>query len=56
MTFIDGHFEPGLYPSVVDLVVPINDKARKRICAQNMIIREFMLSADQVKPKNYSFT
>ena len=45
-TFVDGresseerkiqpmHIEPGLYPSIVDIVVAMNDKVRKRISAQ----------------------
>ena len=43
-TFVDGrespeekvlmHVEPGLYPSIVDTVVAMNDKVRKRIGAQ----------------------
>ena len=46
-TFIDGrespeekrkiqpmHIEPGLYPNIVDIVVAMNDKVRKRIGAQ----------------------
>ena len=54
-TFIDGrespeekrkiqsvHFEPGLYPSINDIVVAMNDKVRKRIGAQNYDITEFM--------------
>ena len=28
------HIEPGWYPSIVDIVVAMNDKVRKRIVAQ----------------------
>ena len=54
-TFIDGrespeekrkvqplHIDPGLYPSIVDIVVAMNDEVRKRIGAQNMSITDFM--------------
>ena len=34
LIIIEKHIEPGLYPSIVDLVVAINDKVRKRIGAQ----------------------
>ena len=54
-TFIDGlesseekrtiqpmHTEPGLYPSIFDIVVAMNDKVRNRIGMQNMNIKKLM--------------
>ena len=36
------HIEPGFYPSIVDIVLAMNDKVRRRIGAQKMKITEFM--------------
>ena len=36
------HIEPGLNPSIVDIVVAMNANVQKLIGAQNMNIKEFM--------------
>ena len=35
--FVLMHFEPGLYPSFVDIVVAMNNEIRKRLAAQALI-------------------
>ena len=60
-TFVDGrespdekrkiqpmHIEPGLYPSIVDIVVAMNDKIRKRIGAQNYEHNEIYVSVEKI--------
>ena len=69
-TFIDGrespeekqkiqplHIEPGLYPSIVDIDVAMNDKVRKRIGAQKNEYNGIYVSVDKITQKNcHSFT
>ena len=63
-TFVDGrespeekrkiqpmHVEPGLYPSIVDIVVAMNDKAQKRICAQKYEYNGIYVSVDKITQK-----
>ena len=63
-TFIDGRespeekrkiqpmlIEPGLYPSIVDIVVAMNDKVRKRIGAQNYEYNGIYVSIDKITQK-----
>ena len=63
-TFVDGpespeekrkiqpmHVEPGLYPSIVDLVVAMNDKVRKCIGAQKYEYNGIYLSVDKITQK-----
>ena len=40
------YIEPGLYPSIVDIIVAMNDKVRKRIDAQNHEYNEIFVSVD----------
>ena len=58
-TFVDGresskentqpmHFEPGLYPSIVDIILAMNDKVRKRISAQKHVYNGFYVSVDKI--------
>ena len=63
-TFLDGrespeekrkiqpmHIEPGLYPSIVDIVVAMNDKVRKRIGAQKYEYNGIYVSVDKITQK-----
>ena len=63
-TFIDGrespeekrkivpmHIEPGLYPSIVDIVVAMNDKVRKRIGAQKYDDNGIYVKVDKITQK-----
>ena len=63
-TFIDGrespeekrkiqpmHIEPGLYPSIVDIVVAMNDKVGKRIGAQKYEYNGIYVSVDKITQK-----
>ena len=63
-TFVDGrespeekrkiqpmHVEPGLYPSIVDVVVAMNDKVRKRIGAQKYEYNGIYVSVDKITQK-----
>ena len=63
-TFIDGRespeekrkiqpmqVEPGLYPSIVDIVVAMNDEVRKRIGAQKHEYNGFYISVDKILQK-----
>ena len=63
-TFVDGrenpeekrkiqpmHVEPGLYPSIVDIVVALNDKVRKRIGAQKYEYNGIYVSVDKITQK-----
>ena len=63
-TFVDGrespeekrkiqpmHVEPGLYPSIVDIVVAMNDKDRKRIGAQKYEYNGIYVSVDKITQK-----
>ena len=63
-TFVDGrespeekrkiqpmHVEPGLYPSIVDIVVAMNDKVRKRIGAQKYKYNGIYVSVDKITQK-----
>ena len=63
-TFLDGrespdekrkiqpmHVEPGLYPSIVDIVVAMNDKVRKRIGAQKYEYDGIFVSVDKITQK-----
>ena len=63
-TFVDGrespeekrkiqpmHVEPGLYPSIVDIVVAMNDKVRKRIGAQKFEYNGIYVSVDKITKK-----
>ena len=45
------HIEPGLYPSIVDLVVVMNDKVRKRIGAQKYDYNGIYVSVDKIHKK-----
>ena len=70
ITFIDGrespeekrkiqpmHTEPGLYPSIVDIVVAMNGKVRKRISAQKYEYNGIYVSVKKDSTENYhSFT
>ena len=44
--------EPGLYPSIVDKVVAVNDKVRKRIGAQKYECNGIHVSVDKITQKN----
>ena len=46
------HIEPGLYPSIVDIVVAMNDKVRKRIGAQKYENNGIYVSVDNITQKN----
>ena len=63
-TFVDGqespeekrkiqsmHVEPELYPSIVDIVVAMNDKVRKRIGAQKYEYNGLDVSVDKITQK-----
>ena len=63
-TFIDGqkspeqkrkirpmHNEPGLYPSIRDIVLAMNDNARKRIGAQKYEYNGIYVSVDKITQK-----
>ena len=63
-TFVDGrespeekrkiqpmHVEPGLYPSIVDIVVAMNDKVRKRIGAQKYEYNGIYVSVYKITQK-----
>ena len=45
------HIEPGLYPSIVDIVVAMNDKVRKRIGAQKYEHNGINVSVDKITQK-----
>ena len=45
------HIEPGLYPSIVDIVVAMNDKVRKRIGAQKYEYNGIYVSVDEIAQK-----
>ena len=45
------HVEPGLYPSIVDIVVAMNDKVRKRIGAQKYEYNGIYVSVDKITQK-----
>ena len=45
------HIEPGLYPSIVDIVVALNDKVRKRIGAQKYESNGVYVSVDKIIQK-----
>ena len=45
------HIEPGLYPSIVDIVVAMNDKVRKRIGAQKYEYNGIYVSVDKITQK-----
>ena len=45
------HFEPGLYPGIVDVVVAMNDKIRKRIGAQKNENNGIYVSVDKITQK-----
>ena len=45
------HIEPGLYPSIVDIVVALNDKVRKRIGAQKYESNGVYVSVDKITQK-----
>ena len=46
------HIKPGLYPSIVDIVVAMNDKVRKRIGAQQYVYNGIYVSVDKITQKN----
>ena len=45
------HVEPGLYPSIVDIVVAIIEKVRKCIGAQKYECKEIYVSVDKITQK-----
>ena len=45
------HIEPGLYPSVVDIIAAMNDKVQKRIGAQKYEYNEIYVSVDKKTQK-----
>ena len=45
------HIEPGLYPSIVDIVIALNDKNRKGIGAQKYEYNEIYVSVDKITQK-----
>ena len=45
------HIEPGLYPSIVDIVIALNDKNRKGIGAQKNEYNEIYVSVDKITQK-----
>ena len=45
------HIEPGLYPSIVDIVIALNDKIRKGIGAQKYEYNEIYVSVDEITQK-----
>ena len=45
------HVEPGLYPSIVDIVLAMNDKVRKRIGAQKYEYNGIYVSVDKITQK-----
>ena len=45
------HVEPGLYPSIVDIVVAMNDKVRKRLGAQKYNYNGIYVSVDKITQK-----
>ena len=45
------HIEPGLYPSIVDIVIALNDKIRKGIGAQKYEYNEIYVSVDKIAQK-----
>ena len=63
-TFVDGressekkrkivpmHIEPGLYPSIVDIVVAMNNKIRERLGAQALEYNGISVSEDKITQK-----
>ena len=47
----DIYIEPGLYPSIVDIVVAMNDKIRKRIAAQKNEYNGVYVPVDKITQK-----
>ena len=45
------HSEPGLYPSIVDIVVAMNDEVRKRIGTQKHDYNGFHVSVVKITQK-----
>ena len=45
------HIEPGLYPSIVDIVEAMNNKVRKRIGAQKYEYNGIYESVDKITQK-----
>ena len=45
------HIEPGLYPSIVDIVVAMNDIIRKCIGAQKYEFNGVQVSVDKITQK-----
>ena len=50
------HFEPGLYPSIIDIVVAMKDKVRKRLGAQKIEYNGIYVLMDKIAQKSHSFT
>ena len=50
------HFEPGLYPSIIDIVVAMKDKVRKRLGAQKIEYNGIYVLMDKIGQKSHSFT
>ena len=45
------YIEPALYPSIVDIIVAMNDKVQKRIDAQKYEYKENFVSVDEITKK-----
>ena len=45
------HYDPGLYPSTVDIVVALNDKVRNSIGAQKIQFNGIYVSVDKITKK-----
>ena len=45
------NIEPGLYPSIVDIVVAMNNKIRERLGAQVFEYNEIYVSVDKITQK-----
>ena len=45
------HIEPGLHPSIVDIVVAMNNKIRKRLGAQTIEHNGIYVSVDKITQK-----
>ena len=45
------HYDPGLYPSTVDIVVALNDKVRNSIGAQKIEFNGIYVSVDKITKK-----
>ena len=50
------HIERGFYPSIVDIVLAMNDEVRKRIGTQKHENNGFHVSVDKITQKNPLFT